>query len=281
MEVTQSLKPGSRVARSQVCENCIYAATFAQAVGMAKAVANCVRESCNRGGKVARCESCVYCAIVAQVVEIALAAPNPVWESWDCATKNARVGNAAIARSANTLHFSPSAVPRDLEGLTSKLGRRSRVIDIGDLCRAAPALRAFTAGGLIKKGRIARLRIGAITRLIIRQQSAQLAVGNFLLCGFLRHHAQLPPLDKLPRRRGILSKHQTPTIAPPTEMVSGTRAKYRLVSILPTRRKGSIPAPLNLRKTLLARKLIISLQTVISATRKSISSFNGPTVCAP
>ena len=52
------------------------------------------------------------------------------------------------------------------------------------------------------------MRIRAIKRLVLRQQSALVAFGNFLRGGLLRHNARLPLLNKLPRRGGVRSKRQ-------------------------------------------------------------------------
>ena len=97
VEVSQLRKPWSRAARGQFRESCIRAATIAQAVKIATAVANFVRVSCDRGVK------------VPQVVEIASAAANRVRESWGRATNAVKAigiakpatGNAAIAFGAN------------------------------------------------------------------------------------------------------------------------------------------------------------------------------------
>ena len=52
----------------------------------------------------------------------------------------------------------------------------------------------------LEEDAMSHMHIREIERLILRKPSAKLTSGNFLRGGLLRHHAQLPLLDKRPRQ---------------------------------------------------------------------------------
>ena len=100
----------------------------------------------------------------------------------------------------------PRNVPIHLERLSLKPYCRAGVINVRSRGSATLPRRASVAGRFMKKRAISRAPILVGGRLVLRRQPTQLAVGSFSQCPLLRHDTQFPPLGKLPRQRGGLSK---------------------------------------------------------------------------
>ena len=106
------------------------------------------------------------------------------------------------------LRLLPRAITRHLESLRLKLDCDASLISVQNLHRATPTWRALPIRRLVGGYRVTNMHIREPEGLSVRQQSAQLAATYFLEGCLPRHHAQIPLLYKLPRKRCILGKKQ-------------------------------------------------------------------------